>query len=132
MNRGIVKAMTLDDRHLHEDKQVAIYDPTKGAYVEIAKLSHMVRDQWVTETGRTILYDWECKELLVQDDNADHWVIRDKDYSKALNLIGKEVDYVFNPLPFKQGHYSMECVECHSHFTASKSQAYCEIGRAHV
>lgn len=124
MNTGTIIAEVLDDRDLFEGMQVAIYDPFKMAYVEISKLSHITKDQWVTNSGTQIKYDWELHEIVIVDGDTEA-VLRDKDWKKGISMLNKNSAYQFNPAPFKEGHYHMECQRCHSHFEGSKSQGIC-------
>lgn len=124
MNTGTIIAEVLDDRDLFEGMQVAIYDPFKMAYVEISKLSHITKDQWVTNSGTQIKYDWELHEIVIVDGDTEA-VLRDKDWKIGISMLNKNSAYQFNPAPFKEGHYHMECQRCHSHFEGSKSQGIC-------
>lgn len=123
MAKGIILATVLEDRDLFEGLLVAVYDPVNGSYVEISKLSHIVKDQWVTESNTHVKNDWELHRIVVSGDKEV--VLRNKDWEKGISLLGQDSMYDFIPAPFKQGHFSMECQRCHSHFEGSKSQGIC-------
>lgn len=125
MTTGTILAEVLDDKDLFEGMQVAIYDPFNHAYVEISKLSHIVKDQWVTEQGTKVMYDWEIHNIVIVDGDLEA-VLRDKDWKLGIKLLNHNCNYTFAPAPFKEGPYHMECQFCHSHYQASKSQALCE------
>lgn len=124
MNTGTIVAQVLEDRDLFEGMQVAIYDPFKMAYVEVSKLNHIVKDQWITDLGTQVRYDWELHEICIVDGDTEA-VLKDKDWLIGIKMLNKNSAYKFSPAPFKEGHYHMECQRCHSHFEASKSQAVC-------
>lgn len=124
MNTGKIVAQVLEDRHLFEGMRVAVYDPFTNAYVEISKLSHIIKDQWITDAGTTIKYDWELHEIILSDEGLEA-VLRDKDWKLGISMLNQRANYYFNPLRFREGHYHMECQRCHSHFEASKSQSLC-------
>jgi len=123
MTKGIILATVLEDRDLFEGLLVAVYDPVNGFYVEISKLSHIVKDQWVTESNTHVKNDWELHRIVVSGDKEV--VLRNKDWEKGISLLGQDSMYDFIPAPFKQGSFSMECQRCHSHFEGSKSQGIC-------
>jgi len=123
MKKGTIVAKLLEDRDLFENKQVAVYDSINGVYVEISKLSHIAKDQWITETTTKIKYDWELHDIIIEDDKEI--ALRYKDWEKGISLLNQETMYDFIPAPFKQGLFSIECQRCHSHFEGSKSQGIC-------
>jgi Zn finger protein HypA/HybF involved in hydrogenase expression len=123
IKKGTIVAKVLDDCDLFENKQVAVYDPINGVYVEISKLSHIAKDQWITEATTKIKYDWELHDIIIADDKEV--ALRCKDWEKAISLLNQESMYEFTSAPFKQGLFSIECQRCHSHFEGSKSQGIC-------
>ena len=125
MTNGTIVAQVLDDKDLFEGMQVAVYDPFNAAYVEISKLSHIVKDQWITDAGTKVKYDWELHEIVIVDSDLEA-ILRDKDWKIGIKLLNQNSNYEFNALPFKEGHYHVECQYCNSHFEASRSQALCE------
>lgn len=126
--KGTIKVKVLLDKDLYEGLNVAVFNPDKG-YLEVSKLSHLIKDQWITDKGTLVLYGYELHQLYVYTDNENPAIVNVNQWYTCLNKLDinseREIEYLFTPMRFKEGIFMMECTECAAHYMASKSQGLC-------
>lgn len=120
MKTGTIQSKILQDKDIYDELTIAVFNPEKG-YVEVAKISHMFKDQWVTDKETLVLYGWELHQLYVYpDDQTKPILLKTNDWNKSIinNSVNtsKSISYILQPLKFLNGTTNMECQSCHSHF----------------
>ena len=129
MKTGTIQSKILQDKDIYDELTIAVFNPEKG-YVEVAKISHMFKDQWVTDKETLVLYGWELHQLYVYpDDQTKPILLKTNDWNKSIinNSVNtsKSISYILQPLKFLNGTTNMECQSCHSHFIGSPRQGIC-------